>query len=141
MITENQAIDAIQNILQSCDIKENFSLFLNIDIAVENESIDLDYFKSIYRDISQNYRGNNYAIKDLFDVLLLKHDKYKTLYLIKGLKVVMSNKRIEDLSRFEIEEVCNFQRTIEDNGVKEEFARLVKEMRKFNRYNGILRLI
>ena len=138
MITEDQAIGAIQNILQPCSVKDNFSLFLNIDLAVESGSINLDHFKSRYSDISHN---SNNTIKDLFDVLLLDHDNHKTLYLIKGLKVLISDKRIDDLSRLEIEEVRNFQRKIEDNGVKDDFVILVKEMRMFKRYERFLSIL
>ena len=138
MITEDLAIDAIQNILQSFDVKENFSLFLNIDIAVENGSINLDHFKSRYRGISHKY---NNVTKDLFDVLILNHSNIEILYFIKVLNVVFSNKRIENFSRFEIEEIRNFLRTIEDNEVKEKFVRLVKEMRMDNRYVKILRIL
>jgi hypothetical protein len=66
------------------------------------------------------------------------NDRIKTLYLLKGFKVIVSKKEPKDLSLQEIEEVRNLDRTVCDNGVKEPFRRVLKEAQLFPLYERII---
>ena len=134
MFNEKQVIEAIHNIINSSNVLENLKIISELDESVESETINLNILKSIYSNIIYN---DNSDIHDLFDVILLEHDNTKTLYLIKGLKVIASNKDTATFSKMEIEEVRNLDRTLSDFGVKDAFIRVLKEARLFSRYRII----
>lgn len=135
MITDKKILDAIQSIIQLNNVNENFKTLVRLDEEVERGSINLESLRNQYR-VSHN-GSNNTDIRDLFDVIILKHDDSKTLYLIKGLKVLASDICIDTLSDQEKEELRNLCNTTDDNNVNEEFKRIIKEAGFFKRYECI----
>lgn len=134
MITENEVICAIQSISELKNVKENLELFVKVANAADNGEIDLSMLKSMFRDI--NHSEN--SIFDLFHVLLLEHDNVKTLYLLKGLEIIMSNKSPENLSGFEKEKVLNLYRTVEDNGVLGAMTKILQKANVIVRFKTII---
>lgn len=134
MITENEVISAIQSISELNNVKENLELFVKVANAVESGEIDLSKLKSMFRDI--NHSEN--SIFDLFNVLLLEHDNAKTLYLLKGIEFIMSNKSIDILSGFEKEMVSNLYRTVEDKGVMDAMTIILQKANAIVRFKAII---
>lgn len=134
MITENEVISAIQSISELNNVKENLELFVKVANAAESGEIDLSKLKTMFRDI--NHSEN--SIFDLFNVLLLEHDNAKTLYLLKGIEIIMSNKSIDILSGFEKEMVSNLYRTVEDKGVMDAMTIILQKANAIVRFKAII---
>lgn len=134
---EEQVIGAIQGIIDLCNVLQNIKVFIELDKNVESNIINLDSFKLKY---SKSLCQNNSDIHDLFDVILLEHDNVKTLYLIKGLEVIVSDNKSVNLSKSEIEKVKNLDRTVRDRGVAEALYRVLKGAGLFPRYKRIVEL-
>ena len=130
----DQILCAIQNISNFSNVKDNLEIISNIVKFAENGDLDIDELKSKF--CKANYSNN--SVIELFSLLLLEHDKTKTLYLIKGLEVIMSDTSLKDMSAYKKETVNNLRRTVEDNGVNGAFIKILHKANKFYRYKSII---
>lgn len=135
MKEEKRIINAIQNIIDMRNVQDSMIVFAEIDTKIEKGIIDLD---SLKLSCKKELVGNENEIETLFNLVFFYHDRIKTLYLLKGFKVIVSKKEPKDLSLQEIEEVRNLDRTVCDNGVKEPFRRVLKEAQLFPLYERII---
>jgi len=133
MATESQVICAIKNISTFCDVKNNLRLFVKTIEASENGTINLDNLKNRFKDI---YSATN-SVFDIFYLILLEHDNIKTLYLIKGLELIISDKNPTEFTQFEIELIANLQRTIEDKDMMSVFVKIMREAGIYQRFISI----
>lgn len=127
-------LNAIEEIIQNQNVRENIQYFVKIVNAVENGNIELEEFKVRYSD---RIKCDD-SIKDLLD-LILSHDKIKTLYLIKGFGIIVMEKDLSSLSKIEREKVHNLYRTAKDNGLLDSLERIIKEAGYYKRYLSIIK--
>lgn len=130
MVTESQVICAIKNISIFRDVKNNLQLFVKTVEASERGTINLDNLKNSFREI---YSSTN-SVLDLFSLILLEHGNSKTLYLIKGMELIISDKNPKEFTTFEKELIANLQRTIEDRDMMSVFVRIIHKADIYRRF-------